>query len=212
MKTLLTLSTLGLITLSASIFASDWSTSSSATLASQYIFRGVDANNKSGALQADYNVEHTSGFSAGVWGSDYADGVEIDIFASYGFKVNEDFSLSVGFTEYTYSGYGSGSSFEYSVGASWKNFGLTYFDDTDLEASYISLDGEFPIDEKTNFVAHIGNVDPDAVGSNSTTDYSVGISRAYNDDISFSLNYTATSNGGSARNEQNLWGGITISL
>lgn len=204
----------------ASVFlpcaAESWQVNSSGSFVSQYIFRGHDANNRDAALQFDFNAEHKGGFTLGIWGSNYANsgddatdpsddekGVEVDLYVSYSHAINQDVSVFVGLTEYTYSG-STDSSTEFNLGASWKNFSLTYYDDSDLDTSYISLDAEFPLSEKNTLVAHFGHVDPD--NADSERDYLIGINHAYNDSLSFYVNFTFTS----VDDTDNLWGGVTV--
>ena len=94
----------GLSSLSA--LASEFNHGGEATIVSQYIFRGLDASQEDPALQAGYDVSHSSGFSAGIWGSNYdfggnEDGVELDLIAGYSYNVNDALSFSAGVTEYT---------------------------------------------------------------------------------------------------------------
>ena len=124
--------------------SADFETGASATVASQYLFRGFDLNQEDPTIQGDLTVEHKSGFSGGIWASTYDfggdDGVELDLFASYAFSISDTVSLSVGFTEYTFSG-DSDASTEFSIGVSLGDFGVTFYDDVDLDISYVANSG-----------------------------------------------------------------------
>jgi uncharacterized protein (TIGR02001 family) len=71
-------------------------------LVSDYFYRGIDQ--ESGATASaglDYDIGN--GLAVGVWGADVLDGIEYDLYGSYAGEVNE-FSYSVGFTGYFYTG------------------------------------------------------------------------------------------------------------
>jgi uncharacterized protein (TIGR02001 family) len=157
-----------------SAYANEFETSASATLVSQYLFRGFDLNQEDPALQGDFTFEHQSGFSGGIWGSTYDfgndDGLELDFFLSYGIELSYDVSLSFGFTEYTFTG-DSDASTEYNIGLSFGHFGVTYYDDQDLNVSYIELSTEFELSKSGSIALRAGRNDPD--GSDSNNDFSI---------------------------------------
>lgn len=68
--------------------------------ASEYYYRGISQAESSASAGVDYEV---GGFSAGVWTADVEDGLEVDIYGSYGLELG-DFGVSVGFTSYQYTG------------------------------------------------------------------------------------------------------------
>ncbi|WP_444997031.1 TorF family putative porin [Aliikangiella sp. IMCC44359] len=163
--------------------AKEFETSASATLVSQYIFRGFDLNQEDPALQGDFTVEHSSGFMFSVWGTNYDvgvdDGVEIDLVGGYSFNLNKDVTLSLGFTEYTYSG-DTDSSTEFNIGASIKNFTMTYYSDQDLDVDYLELGYEMPLSPKSSLDFHVGRNSPDNGEDNNdfAVSYSYQINRA----------------------------------
>jgi uncharacterized protein (TIGR02001 family) len=85
--------------------ASAWTQSSNLALTSNYIWRGVSQSNDSSALSGGFDAAHTSGLSAGVWASNVDSslgGLEIDLYAAYGFKVGA-VDVSVGYINYVYN-------------------------------------------------------------------------------------------------------------
>jgi uncharacterized protein (TIGR02001 family) len=74
-KSLITVAVLGAITASSFVFAaeketkSDFTTSGSVGLFSQYIFRGLTQTDRDPALQGNFDINHTSGLYLGMWGS-----------------------------------------------------------------------------------------------------------------------------------------------
>lgn len=85
--------------------------SGSATLASDYRFRGVSQSDKQVAVQAGATIAHESGLYAGFWGSNLSGwgtfggaNIELDLIAGYKFKPTEAATLDVGLTYYLYPG------------------------------------------------------------------------------------------------------------
>ena len=114
--------------------------------ASEYHYRGIKQKNSSASAGIDYE---NAGFYAGAWTADVGDGLEIDGYFGYGIEV-EDFTASLGFTGYYYTGefddtyqeinlnlgYGL-FSLEYSVGE-WDGFGAEQ--DYDFLAGTVELE------------------------------------------------------------------------
>ena len=74
-KSLITLAVLGALAAPSFVFAaekeakSDFTTSGSVGLFSQYIFRGLTQTDRDPALQGNFDINHTSGLYLGMWGS-----------------------------------------------------------------------------------------------------------------------------------------------
>jgi uncharacterized protein (TIGR02001 family) len=68
--------------------------------ASEYHYRGILQKNSSASGGLDYE---TGGFYAGTWAADVGDGLEIDGYFGYGGEAG-DFTYSVGYTGYFYTG------------------------------------------------------------------------------------------------------------
>src|SRR6056300_1465659 len=86
----------------ASEAKSDYSVSYNIGLFSQYIFRGYTQTHQDPALQGGVDIEHSSGFYVGAWGSniswlnedqwrayDNGGSVELDIYAGYANEIGE---------------------------------------------------------------------------------------------------------------------------
>lgn len=85
--------------------------SGSATIASDYRFRGVSQSDGEMAVQGGITVGHESGAYAGVWGSNLAGwgtfggaNMELDLIAGYKAKLSGNATLDVGATWYMYPG------------------------------------------------------------------------------------------------------------
>ena len=74
-KSLITVAVLGALAAPSFVFAaeketkSDFTTSGSVGLFSQYIFRGLTQTDRNPALQGNFDINHTSGLYLGMWGS-----------------------------------------------------------------------------------------------------------------------------------------------
>lgn len=73
-----------------------------------YTFRGISYTKERGAVQGGFDYAHTSGFYAGVWGTNvnnealYGNTVELDIYGGYVHSLTEQLSLNVGFLQFFY--------------------------------------------------------------------------------------------------------------
>jgi uncharacterized protein (TIGR02001 family) len=88
-------------------------------LASQYRFRGISLSDEEIALQGTINLNHKSGFYAGVWGSSLdgfgelgGSNLELDLYAGYRRQVAEGVTIDGGLLYYAYPG-SSGGDFEF---------------------------------------------------------------------------------------------------
>ena len=78
----------------------------SATVVSDYRFRGFSQSNEEAAIQGGFTVNHESGVYIGTWGSSigFANGTEIDVFAGFAKEVSSGLTADVGATLYLYPG------------------------------------------------------------------------------------------------------------
>jgi len=113
---------------------------------SQYIFRGIPQKNSSAFGGLDLNV---GGAYLGTWAADVGDGLEIDYYGGYGFKLG-DLSLSAGGTIYTYTGEFDDTykEFNFSAGYSFLTFDAATgeydnFNGPKLKYQFYSLKAEY---------------------------------------------------------------------
>jgi uncharacterized protein (TIGR02001 family) len=90
---------LGAILLASSA-AANAQASANVGWASEYHFRGILQKVSSASAGLDYE---SGGFYVGTWAADVGDGLEVDGYFGYGTDVG-DFSLSIGYTGYFYTG------------------------------------------------------------------------------------------------------------
>ena len=153
---------LGALTFSAGVFqtalAEDpHSVSANIGAVSNYLWRGQTQTDNGPAIQGGFDYAHVSGFSAGTWVSnvDFGEGdetnYELDLYAGFGGKINDDLSYKLNLIYYAYP---DGRDLDFSeIGASatykWFTAGVAYTfygqaDDAkgaiDDEANYIEGD------------------------------------------------------------------------
>ncbi|MEG3181118.1 TorF family putative porin [Sphingomonas sp. LT1P40] len=78
----------------------------SATVVSDYRFRGFSQSNEEAAIQGGFTVAHESGLYVGTWGSSigFANGTEIDVFAGFAKEIASGLTADIGATLYLYPG------------------------------------------------------------------------------------------------------------
>ncbi len=99
------------------------------TIANDYIWRGKTQSNDKEAIQGGFDYTHKSGFAAGIWGSNVADGSEFDYYGSYSGEAG-NIGYEVGYIAYRYSKDAASNPLNFDevyVGASYGDFGLTYY-------------------------------------------------------------------------------------
>jgi uncharacterized protein (TIGR02001 family) len=119
---------------SGAVFAG--SLSGNVGMVSDYFYRGIDQETGATA-SAGLDFDAGNGLAVGVWGADVLDGIEYDLYGSYSGEVNE-FSYSVGFTGYFYTGEFDDTYKEINLGVGYGPVSLahaigTYDTDPDTE-------------------------------------------------------------------------------
>jgi len=141
--------------------------SANASVVSQYFFRGI-AQTSTASASAGVDYENGS-FSVGTWAADVQDGIEVDIYGSYGIETDSGLSLSAGFTSYQYTGDFDSAYNEVNIGLGYGIFLLSYNVGTHEEDSGLDID-EADYDftaltiEKDGFYATLGTWGQDFEG------------------------------------------------
>ncbi|NVJ59312.1 MAG: hypothetical protein HWE27_02925 [Gammaproteobacteria bacterium] len=91
--------------------------------ASEYYFRGVLQKESSASGGIDYSH---GDFSLGTWAADVGDGLEVDVYGSYGYSFSDDMSASIGFTNYYYTGEFDDTYKEINLGFAYKFLAVDY--------------------------------------------------------------------------------------
>lgn len=148
-------------------------------LYSQYVFRGLTQTNEKPALQGGFDYAHSSGFYAGVWGSniswisdavpDASVSLELDTYLGFKKALSDDLTLDVGFLRYNYPGsYPSGmtkaDTNELYAAITWKwitakysySLGDTFGVSDARGTDYIDLAASYEVAPKLTLSAHWG--------------------------------------------------------
>lgn len=156
-------------------------------LTSDYVFRGLTQSWGGPAIQAGVDYANPNGFAAGIWGSSISErsypggAMELDLDASYGRAINNDWSWRAGIHGYVYPGANldqaglatrSLNTVEAHVALSWKQFTLKYnrslIDYFGVDAGqgyrgdskgtgYLQLDATFPLSDAWSLALHAGH-------------------------------------------------------
>lgn len=152
------------------------------TLTSDYRFRGLTQSKEDVAVQGTVNVNHDSGFYAGVWASTIDDSVslpgygdaEIDLYAGYTKSFDSGVGVDVGLLYYYYPGGASGvdtdffepyASLTYTLGPVSAKVGANYSWGgqpglADNDSLYLRADASVGIpNTPLSVTAHIGHTD-----------------------------------------------------
>jgi uncharacterized protein (TIGR02001 family) len=139
--------------------------SANVALTSDYVWRGVSQSDEKGAIQGGFDVNHSSGFYVGTWGSnvDFDDGstgagdpsMEWDLYGGYGHEFGNGIGIDVGVINYRYPGQSDFNFVEwygglsYSLGGFGINGNVNYSDDvfgSDESGTYWNLGADYGFD------------------------------------------------------------------
>lgn len=196
--------------------ASPWT--GSATLASDYLFRGLSQTDAKPALQAGLEYDFASGLYAGFWGSSISwlsdastsaarisSNVELDFYAGYRNKFSDDGGYDVGLYTYYYPGtyprgFTRANTTEAYGALSYKFVTLKYshtltnafgFSDT-KNSGYLDLSANYEFAPAWILNAHAGHQRIDGIGAASYSDYKLGVTRNFDKGFSIALAYFDT--------------------
>lgn len=205
-KTLLAAAVIGTVSTSGVVLAEETSPfSGNFTIASEYIYRGIGQTNRKPALQGGFDFAHSSGFYAGIWGSniswlsDFGGGIsssiELDVYGGYKGAVG-DFSYDVGVLTYNYpgtypAGFVDADTTEVYIGAGWKWLSAKYShvvssnvfgwvgtngEDTD-GSSYTELNANYDLGNGLAVSGHVGHQKIRHFDDASYTDWKIGVTK-----------------------------------
>lgn len=204
--TKLTLGALMLATVATPAFAQDEAEApsdgititGSATVVSDYRFRGFSQTGEEPTIQGGFTVAHDSGLYVGTWGSgiNFNNGTEIDVFAGFSTEVASGLTADIGATLYLYPGVSDTSVIEPyfaltgTVGPATVKGAIAWAPDGqdslgDAGAVYLSGDATVAIPETPfKIKGHIGHSWSDSFlggydGNGKVFDYSIGAEVSY---------------------------------
>ena len=189
-----------------------------ATLASDYVFRGLSQTNRKPAVQAGIEYDFADGVYVGAWGSSISwlsdtsvptarvsSNVELDFYFGYRGKLSEDWGYDAGLYTYYYpgtypSGYTRANTTEIYGLLSYKFLALKYshaltdtfgFADT-KNSGYVDLTANYEFVPSWVLNAHVGHQRIDGISSASYSDYKLGVTKNFDKGFSVALAYCDT--------------------
>jgi uncharacterized protein (TIGR02001 family) len=172
------------VAMAADAPASPHTVTSNVALVSDYLYRGISQTGGKPALQGGFDYAHSSGFYAGLWGSNVSwlgpslgassSSLELDTYAGFKGGFAGDFSYDVGYLRYNYpaeypatiaTGFAKADTDEIYGAIGWKWVTLKYSQslgnvfglDDSSGTSYVELNASYSIaDAGVTLGAHIG--------------------------------------------------------
>lgn len=176
--------------------------SMTATLASDYIWRGQSQTAGEAAIQGSIDVAHESGLYAGIWASN-VDGdafpgnskdasIEVDYYIGYSNSITDDISYDLQLGKYTYPGASEWNGYEIqpSISAYGFTLGYKYGVETGVHPTYTWIGYEYELPYEITAFASYGNTDQKD-GSDDYSDWSVGLGKTFAG-LDFTVTYTDT--------------------
>jgi uncharacterized protein (TIGR02001 family) len=185
--------------------------SGTATVVSDYVFRGVSQSAENVAVQVSLDYGHESGFYAGAWGSnvdfgpageDFDESIEIDYYLGFANSIGDSgIDYDVSYLYYSYPGADESIDYgEFMLGASYGSFSAQYayaddFFGGDTASQYISGAYDFSLPQDFTLTLQAGYSFDDAWEDfdGEYSDYSLTLAKTVND-FDLSLAYIDTDN------------------
>lgn len=169
------------------------------TLASEYLYRGIAQTAGKPALQGGFDYAHTSGFYAGLWGSNISwlenasvsgASLEIDVYGGYKGAIAGDLGFDLGVLTYNYPGSltpgaTKPDTTELYGALSWKWLTLKYSHSTtnlfgtanSKGSGYLELNAAYDLGDGWGINGHVGHQKVKNNTNASYTDWKVGVSK-----------------------------------
>lgn len=209
-------------------------------LVSEYRFRGIDQTWGKPALQGGADYAHASGWYAGLWGSNVSgnsypgSSLELDYYAGYNGKFNDDLGWTAGGYGYYYPGANfkkqltAGNpdqkydNFELNAGLSWKwisyklSYATTDYFGANTKTGYTSgtkgtlyhdLSVAYPLADDLTLGFHVGRTDVKAMYGTVNpdyTDYKLSIAKTFKEGWNISAAYVKSGNDAFFKNTSSL--------
>jgi len=176
-----------------------WSVSGNVALTSDYVWRGISQTMEDPAIQGGFDLNHGSGFYAGVWGSNVrfvekdqpSDGahIEMDLYTGFSNELPSGFTYDIGYIRYLFPGVDDGDSGEFYLGGSFKGLGLKYnYNPDDDGTHYYELAYEYNLPQDFTLKASVGR---SATDGDDYTNYLVSAGKSWQG-FDFTIAYTNT--------------------
>ena len=182
----------------------------SLSLTSNYVFRGITQTNDKAAVQANYRLSQSedSGFYAGFFASNVAQGAEVDIFGGLklAFGDQSKFIIDLGAVEYLYTDNNfKNIHHEFYAGAQYEMSYLKYYFGEN-EARYLDIGTGFKVLGGMDLLLHFGEVFATAQNGN---DISISLQKDFG---RTKLGVTATYEDKTTTKESEFFGFISVAF
>jgi len=204
-----------------------FSVTGGATIVSDYRFRGISLSDEDPALQGTVNLNHSSGFYAGVWGSSLDDTpvygeIELDLYAGWRGEIASGTTFDVGLLYYYYPGGDSAigpsdyfepyTSVTHNFGPVTGKVGAAYAWDQSATGGgdniYVYTDWTMPIpDAPVSLRAHLGYSDGTLSPTGDYLEWALGADFTHGP-LTLGVSYVDTDLGGG----ENVDAGVVVSL
>jgi len=202
--------------LAISTAAAEVTLSGNVALTTDYVYRGISQTDSGAAVQGGFDLEHSSGFYAGIWASnvdfgtsDATTDIEIDYYLGFGGEFSNKIGYDVGAIYYAYPDskvadtgdydftevYGSLS---YDFGPAALTGGLAhssnFYGSNTGNATYATIGVDIPLPNDFALALHYGDQTIDGENGNTDFDYNdwkIGVSKSWAG-FDFALDYTDT--------------------
>ena len=178
--------------------------SANVALTTDYVWRGYSQTDEDPAISGGFDYTDTSGFYAGIWGSNVgfaADtDLELDIYAGFSKDLGNGINWDIGILRYIYPGTSLSGDIdwnEYHISASYgiASASINYTNDvygTGTTAIYYTFGLEYSLPKGWTLATGINLYDYDAsLVTGSVIDYHLGISKAFAG-VGFDISYYDT--------------------
>lgn len=198
--------------------AGEWSVSGNLALTSDYLFRGLSQSSQDPALQGGVEAGHSSGWYAGVWGSNVSwlsdlstsaapisSSVEVDAYAGWRGNIGESLKLDAGLYTYYYPGdfphgFTKANTTELYASLAWGIAALKYsyaltdtFGFTDSEGSdYLELNVNWEFAPTWTLNAHAGHQRISDFEDADYSDWKLGVTKGFDKGWTLALAYFDT--------------------
>ncbi len=204
-----------------------FSVTGGATIVTDYRFRGISLSDEDPAIQGTLNLNHSSGFYAGVWGSSLDDTptygeVELDLYAGWRGEIASGTTFDVGLLYYYYP-FGDGpagpsdyfepyTSITHNFGPVTGKIGAAYAWDQSATGGgdnvFVYTDWTVPIpDSPVSLRAHLGYSDGTLSPTGDYLEWAIGADFTHGP-LTLGVSYVDTDLGGG----ENVDAGVLVSL
>jgi uncharacterized protein (TIGR02001 family) len=179
-RKLIALATGSLLAGFSGLASAEFETSANVALTTDYVWRGVSQTDNGPAIQGGFDLAHSSGVYAGIWGSNVEFGddanIELDYYGGYATEFGNGLGLDVGIIYYDYPSESDLDFEELYVGLGYGIVSGKISYDFDNDNGYYEAGADFELPAGFGLGLHVGYFDFDE--GDSATDWKIGVSKS----------------------------------